>query len=223
MRRIVLIAFILIIASFSVFADFNPHENGDKNITLQAYYKGQNQSNKAVSLTILDSSSSTIYQGTTTTVTFSDTEQSSFTVEPIFSWVLVGEGFDNSCSISLKFTFKALMAYVDGYDTYYVPGHEFTMTSPVVTAGDGSTLTASNISGDVSMGAFPAKTGDYQYPDYNNSDIYKWIKYIGTMNPDENNAWQATGACNLNVTSYSALAGIAVDYKGDVKVEFTVQ
>lgn len=222
MRKILLIAFILLFASFNLFAEFSPHEEGNKDITLKAYYKGQNQNNKSVSLTILDSTSAAIYQGTTATVTFSNTQEDSFSFTPIFTWVLVGDGFENSCSISLKFTFKALMAYVDGYDTYYVPGHEFTMTDPVVTAGADSTLARSNISGDVSMGAFPAKTGDYQYPEYNNSDIYKWIKFIGTMNPDEG-SWQASGACNLYITSYSKLAGIALEYKGDVKVEFTVQ
>ena len=224
MRRIILVFIILLIASFNLHADFTPHDDGDENITLKAYYKGQNQNNKSVSLTIKDSSDATVFHGGSTTVTFSDTEQDSFSFEPIFTWTLEGEGFNASCSISLKFTFKALMAYVDGNDTYYVPGHEFTMTTPVLsTSSEGSTLAESNVSGEVKMGAFPASTGDYQYPDYNTNDIRKWIKYVGTMYPDNEGNWEASGECNLEVTSYSNLAGIAFEYKGDVKVEFTVQ
>ena len=222
MRKVVLIAIILITASFNL-AAFTPHADGSEDITLKAYYKGQNQNNKSVSLTIKDGSEVSIYHGGSAIVTFSNTEEDSFSFEPIFSWVLKGEGFNSSCSVSLKFTFKALMAYVDCYDTYYVPGHEFTMTTPVVSAGNGSSLAESGASGAVVMSAFPAKTGDYQYPEYDDSDIFKWITYVGTMVPDNNGDWQAAGSCNLFVTSYSKLAGIALNYKGDVKVEFTVQ
>ena len=222
MRKVVLIALFLITASFNL-AAFTPHDEGSKEITLKAYYKGQNQNNKAVSLTIKDGSDTAIYHGSTAIVTFSNTEEDSFSFEPIFTWTLEGEGFNSSCSVSLKFTFKALMAYVDGYDTYYVPGHEFTMTTPVVSGGAGSVLSVSNANGATVMSPFPAKTGDYQYPEYDDSDIYKWISYTGTMTPDVEGNWQVSGSCNLSVTSYSKLAGIALNYKGDVKVEFTVQ
>ena len=218
MKKLFLIVSIFLLVSINL-AAFTPHQEGSENITIQAYYKGQNQNNKSVSLTITDSSDAKIYHGGTTTVSFSNTEQDSFSFEPIFSWELEGEGFNSTSSISLKFTFKALMAYVDGYDTYYVPGHQFTMTNIAFTAGDGSSFAQSA----ASMSAFPATTGNYQYPQYNTNSIYRSVTYSGTMIPDNEGGWEASGDCNLNVTSYSKLAGIALNYKGDVKVEFTVQ
>ena len=218
MKKLILIVSILLFVSFTLSA-FTPHQDGTGNFTLQAYYKGQNQNNKSVSLTITDSSDAKIYHGGTTTVSFSNTEQDSFSFEPIFSWELKGEGFNSNCSISLKFTFKALMAYVDGYDTYYVPGHQFSMVDIAFSAGSGSSFSQSA----ASMSAFPATTGNYQYPEYNSNNIYRSVTYTGTMVPDNEGDWTASGDCNLNVTSYSKLAGIALNYKGDVKVEFTVQ
>lgn len=223
MKKAILVVSILLFASLCFATGFTPHLNGSDGFTLQAYYKGQNQNDKAVSLTINDSSNSAIYHGATLAVSFSNTEESTFSFSPIFTWVLKGERFSGNSSISLKFTFKALMAYVDGHDMYYVPGHQFTMTTPVVSAGANSSFAVSNGSGATKMSAFPKQTGNYQYPNYNTNNITRYITYVGTMVPDENNTWMVSGSCNLTVTDYSKLAGIAFEYKGDVKVEFTVQ
>ena len=219
MRKLILILIILLVLSFNAFADFTPHANGSGSFDVYAYYKGQNHVDKAVSITISDASNNAIYHGTTTTVAFNNTDQDSFYFDPIFSWILQGEGFNSSCPITITFTFKALMAYVPGNQTYYVPGHSFSMSTPVVSAGS----TISVDSNNTNMNAFTAQTGDYQYPNYNNNEIYRKIRYTGTMAPDANHSWSVSGSCRLDVTSYSKLSGVAFDYKGDVKVEFTAQ
>ena len=224
MKKVVLVVSILLLASLCFATGFTPHENGSAGFTLMAYYKGQNQNDKAVSLTINDSSDSSIYHGATLSVS-SNTEESTFSLSPIFTWVLKGEGFNSNSSISLKFTFKALMAYVVGHDMYYVPGHQFTMTTPVVSAGANSSFAVSSGSGATKMSAFSKQTGNYQYPNYNTNNITnitRYITYVGTMVPDDNQTWTVSGSCNLKFTDYSKFAG-TFNYKGDVKVEFTVQ
>ena len=222
MRRVIILM-LLVLAPMNLLFAFTPHQNGTSDIELKAYYKGQNQGNKAVSLTIKDNSESSVYHGSTTTVTFSDTSQSTIEIHPVFSWTLTGNGFENSCSIRIKFTFKALMAYVAGNETYYVPEHIFTMSTPQVVGGNGSTISESNQASEAKkMNGFVQKEGPYQYYQYNDSDITNYITYRGTMVPDEGD-WQVSGACNLDVTKYSKLVGIAFDYKGDIKVEFEVQ
>ena len=216
MKKIIIVVPILLLASFCL-AAFTVHPDGSDGFTLQAYYKGQNQLNKVVSFTIVDRSGSSVYHGGTASVSYSNTENPSFSFEPIFSWELDGVEFENSCSITMKFTFTALMAYVDGYDKYYIPEHKYTMTG--ITCSSGSTFSQSA----QNMKTFPQKTGNYQYPEYRTNDIYRSVTYSGTMVPDNEGSWFVRGNCNLFVTGYSKLAGIAMDYKGDVKVEFTVQ
>lgn len=219
MKKYCLTLIILLVFSLNAFADFTPHENGSGSFDVYAYYKGQNHEDKAVSITITDGSSNAIYHGTTTTVTFNNTDQDSFHFDPIFSWILQGDGFNSNCPITITFTFKALIAYIPSNQTYYVPGHSFSMSTPVVSAGSTMTVDTNN----TNMDAFLAQTGDYQYPNYNNNEIYRKTKYTGTMVPDENHSWSVSGSCRLDVTSYSKLSGVAFDYKGDVKVEFTAQ
>ena len=219
MKKYCLTLIILLVFSLSAFADFTPHENGSGSFDVYAYYKGQNHEDKAVSITITDGSSNAIYHGTTTTVSFNNTDQDSFHFDPIFSWILQGDGFNSNCPITITFTFKALMAYIPSNQTYYVPGHSFSMSTPVVSAGSTMTVDTNN----TNMDAFLAQTGNYQYPNYNNNEIYRKTKYTGTMVPDENHSWSVSGSCRLDVTSYSKLSGVAFDYKGDVKVEFTAQ
>lgn len=226
MRKQIILLVLILFSSMSIHA-FTPLKDdqgnymGKETFELFAYYQGQNSTDRKVSISITDNSYTAIYHAGTITETITNPTDETLEFKPIFRWVLSGSGFnpDSQCPINVEFDFKALMAYVQGNDTYYIPEHHYTLDM-----GDDPPLSASQES-DLLNNPFPTGSGNYQYPEYSEQhiNINRKLYLEGAMNADSKGTWQVEGSFDLYITKYSKLVGVAFDYSAEVKVVFSIQ
>ncbi len=220
MRRLALFVTMVLILGIPAFAAFSP--NSDESVqnpafVINGYFEGE-ESNKSIVLSITDFSNARVYQTGTGMVYAQSAESGEGLVEEInrdvFNWSLTG---NFSGSASIKFTFSALMAYVESQGGYFVPEHRFIMN-----LDNGSEF--SIVNAETNMAAFDHKAfANYPYAEYSTGSILRTIKYTGTKNLAENEtSWTESGVCGVQISDYAYIAGIVFHYMSNVSVEVTV-
>lgn len=220
MRRLALFLSLALLIALPAFSSFSPHSDEhvqNPAFVINGYYAGE-ENERSILLSISDFTDARIYQTGTVMVYAQSAESGAGLVEEInknvFKWSLTG---NFSGSASIKFTFSALMAYVESQGGYFVPKHQFVMT-----LDNGSEF--SIVNSETNMGSFDHKSfANYPYAEYSTGSILRTIKYTGNKTLAENEtSWTESGVCSVQISDYAYIAGVVFHYMSNVSVEVTV-